>query len=86
MNQNPSLITSEMIQDGKKPNVLHQLYHTANPLGRWPVELPKQEEHPLLLRVSHGAEVTSCAGRRKLAAGSTCGSLWFLTLLHQGDQ
>lgn len=74
--------TSKMIQDGQKPNVLHQLYSTANPPGHRPVELPKQGNPLLALRVSY----VLCIGRQKLAADTLCANLWFPTLLCQGGQ
>lgn len=41
--------TSRMIQGGKKPTVLPQLYRTANPAGEQPTKIPEQGNHPLLL-------------------------------------
>jgi len=40
-----------MIQDGKKPNVLCQLYSTANPPGHRPIKLPKARK-PSVISVS----------------------------------
>lgn len=81
--------TSKVIQGGKKPNVLPQLYRTANPSGEQPTKIPEWNQmgnHPLLLWVSHTVQIICCTGRRSLAADTSCGSLWFLTFPHQGDQ